>query len=409
MSARHLDKLLTGHSDGIGPMIWAPLSEINGIGRAPIYATTFMVFVCFSVLAATVQSWAGYLAVRFLQGFFGSPCLAIGGASMHDLFPDLVVPYSLAIWIAAAYCGPALGPLIAGYLVPDKGWRWAMWEIVWLSAPTLILMLTLPETHESTLRSMRSKQAHLAVGLSQRKQAVFWAILTALRDAITRPVQITVHDPAVAVANIYTAFVYGTYYTFFDAIPRVYPQRYGFTTGQLGLAFLSVFVACAFGGVAYSIYIRRTSHEKGRNHDNSLKHEDCLRPAILASLLPPAGLFLFGFTTNGDIHWIVSLLGITLYATGTYIVLQCFSVYLPRIYPRYAASLFAANDFCRSMLATAAIHLGVPLYDKLGIRVGISILGAVSLLGIPGMLFIYWKGASLRAKSRFIGREVSAS
>jgi DHA1 family multidrug resistance protein-like MFS transporter len=117
-------------------MLWAPLSEVNFIGRSPIYASTFVAFVGFSILAATTQSWSGFLAIRFLQGFFGSPCLAIGGASMHDLFPDLTVPYSLTVWVAAAYCGPALGPLLAGYLVPVKGWRYGMWEIVWLAAPT---------------------------------------------------------------------------------------------------------------------------------------------------------------------------------------------------------------------------------------------------------------------------------
>lgn len=65
------------------------------------------------------------------------------------------------------------------------------------------------------------------------------------------------------------------------------------------------------------------------------------------------------------------------------------------------------NDFCHSMLAATAIHVGVPLYDRLGIRVGISTLGAMSVLGIPGMLFIYWKGASLRAKSHLLEREAS--
>lgn len=32
---------------------------------------------------------------------------------MHDLFPHSTVPFSLAIWIAVAFCGPALGPVLA--------------------------------------------------------------------------------------------------------------------------------------------------------------------------------------------------------------------------------------------------------------------------------------------------------
>lgn len=351
-------------------MIWAPLSEMDSIGRSSIYASTFLAFLVFSILVAAVNSWSGFLVVRFLQAFFSSPCLAIGGASMHDLFPDLTVPYSLAIWIAAAYCGPALGPLIASYLVPEKGWRWGMWEIVWLAAPTLILMVTLPETHGPTIRARRSRAASTS---GNTRDVTFRAVIAALKDTIVRPVQITLQDPAVAVANLYTAFMYGTYYTFFDAIPRVYPERYGFTMGQLGLAFLSIFVACVVGGVAYCFYIYKTSISDC--DDFSANHETSLRPALVACFLPPVGLFLFGWTSNGDIHWIVSLLGITIYAIGTFIILQCMSVYLPRIYPEYAASLFAANVLCRSLLAAAAIHLGIPLYGKLGIGPGVSVLG----------------------------------
>lgn len=124
----------------------------------------------------------------------------------------------------------------------------------------------------------------------------------------------------------------------------------------------------------------------------------------MASLLPPIGLFLFGWTSNGNIHWIVSLLGITIYAIATFIILQCMSVNLPRIYPEYSASLFAANDLCRLLLAADAIHLGVPLYGKLGIGPGVSVLGAMSVLGVPGMWLIYWNGPALRAMSRFLAR-----
>ncbi|KAI5362681.1 hypothetical protein Slin14017_G063620 [Septoria linicola] len=76
-------------------------------------------------------------------------------------------------------------------------------------------------------------------------------------------------------------------------------------------------------------------------------------------------------------------------------------MYILDSYPRYAASLFAANDFSRSALAAGAIHFGLPLYVDLGPRRACSILGAVSVLGIWGMYVLYWKAAQLRAKGRF--------
>jgi len=71
--------------DGIGPLLFSPLSEIPSIGRNPIYISTFAVFIVLSVGAAVCENFAGFLVLRFLQGFFGSPCLATGAASLSDM------------------------------------------------------------------------------------------------------------------------------------------------------------------------------------------------------------------------------------------------------------------------------------------------------------------------------------
>lgn len=70
---------------GVGPLLWAPLSEIPAIGRNLVYAPTFFLFVILSIPTAVVDNYAGLLVLRFLTGFFGSPCLANGGASIGDL------------------------------------------------------------------------------------------------------------------------------------------------------------------------------------------------------------------------------------------------------------------------------------------------------------------------------------
>lgn len=70
-------------------------------------------------------------------------------------------------------------------------------------------------------------------------------------------------------------------------------------------------------------------------------------------------------------------------------------------YPEYAASLFAGNDFCRSLFAFGAVLFGRPMYVVLGVGKGISVLGGLSVMGIIGMWLLYYYGARLRAKSKF--------
>jgi DHA1 family multidrug resistance protein-like MFS transporter len=51
-------------------------------------------------------------------------------------------------------------------------------------------------------------------------------------------------------------------------------------------------------------------------------------------------------------------------------------------YPQYAASLFAGNDFCRSLFAFGAVLFSRPMYDYLGVAKGITVLGGLAVMGI---------------------------
>lgn len=90
---------------GTGPLIFSPLSEIPRIGRNPVYIVTMFLFVIISIPTALVKNYPGLMVLRFLQGFFGSPCLASGGASLGDIYSFMALPYAMMAWVAAAYCG----------------------------------------------------------------------------------------------------------------------------------------------------------------------------------------------------------------------------------------------------------------------------------------------------------------
>ena len=70
---------------GLGPLIWAPMSEIPAFGRNIPYVATFAIYLILGIPTALVDNLGGLLVLRFLQGFFGSPCLANGGATMQDM------------------------------------------------------------------------------------------------------------------------------------------------------------------------------------------------------------------------------------------------------------------------------------------------------------------------------------
>lgn len=71
---------------GIGPMFFSPLSEIPSIGRRPIYIITLIIFVALQVPTLYANNIHTLLAMRFFSGFFGSPALASGGATISDMY-----------------------------------------------------------------------------------------------------------------------------------------------------------------------------------------------------------------------------------------------------------------------------------------------------------------------------------
>jgi MFS transporter, DHA1 family, multidrug resistance protein len=217
---------------------------------------------------------------------------------------------------------------------------------------------------------------------------------------LIKPVEIMLKDPAVFFVNVYTSFIYGIYYSFFEAFPIVYIGIYGFNIGELGIVFTCIVVGCAVGIIIYCSYVWwYLEPDIKKNGLRAQEHR--LVPALFACMFLPAAMFWFGWTADPDIHWMVSIIGIMFFAIGAFVLFQCIFMYLPLTYPQYAASLFAANDFCRSAWAAGSIIYAHPLYINLGIGNGVSVLAGLLVGGVIGMWALWWWGAKLRARSSF--------
>lgn len=158
---------------GVGPMLWSPMSEIPQIGRNPIYLATLAVFVAFQAPTALASNFGMLLAFRFLTGFFGSPVLATGGASLADIWSPAKRAYAMSIWGIAAVSGPTLGPVVGGWAVQYGGtngvisaaWTWPIWELMWLSAFCLVfLFFFFPETSANNILVRRTRRLRKITG-----------------------------------------------------------------------------------------------------------------------------------------------------------------------------------------------------------------------------------------------------
>ncbi|KAK6386925.1 hypothetical protein LTS17_000189 [Exophiala oligosperma] len=391
---------------GVAPLILSPLSEIPSIGRNIPYIITFFLLFILCIPMALVDNIPGLLVLRFLLGFFGSPALSTGGASYGDFYGAKIMPYVITFWGCGATLGPALGPLVGGFSVQAKTWRWSSWELLWLSGFTLFLMLvSLPETSSDNILLRRAQRLRARTGCldlksaSEFKQAKL-SPRQVVFDALIKPWQINILDPAVLFTTIYTALIYGIYYSFFEAFPLVYGDEYGFNLGQIGLAFLSVLVGLVLAMMLYCSYFYFYADAKMASMQ-VVPPEARLWPGLVATFFIPAGLIIFAWTARSSVHWIVSLIGVGLSMMGVFVITQCMFIYLPFTYAQYSGSLFAANGFARALFAAGAISYARPMFDTLGIDGAVSLLAGLTVICVFGMYFIYFYGARLRKRSRF--------
>ncbi|KAL4936731.1 hypothetical protein BDV06DRAFT_233082 [Aspergillus oleicola] len=404
---------------GAGPMFFSPLSEIPRIGRSLPYVISFIFYCVLSIPTALAPSAIGFYFLRFLQGFFGSPCLATGGASIADIYSSDILPHAMTTWVLCIFCAPPIGVLISGFAIPILGWRFSMWEVLIASAPILVLLLLLPETSSATIlhRRARRLEKNDKSGGKRKYQTKADVIQgdtsfhVVVRESLLIPSKITLLDPAILFLNCYTSLTYGIFYSFFEAFPIVYQGIYGFNLGEMGLAFLAIVVGSIISFMVYNAYVYRVYTPNARRRKSSsdgcgqgelaMKPENVLVPALYACIGPSLALFLFGWAARASVHWIVSTVGIVIYPGCVFTLMQSVFLYIAACYPHYAASVFAATDFTRSAFACGAVIFSRLLYENLGVGPACSLLAGLTLVCAVGVHILYRFGERLRLRSKF--------
>ncbi|KAF2637097.1 benomyl/methotrexate resistance protein [Massarina eburnea CBS 473.64] len=395
---------------GLGPMVFAPMSEIPYIGRNPIYITTLFVFVLFQIPTALASNFGMLLAFRFLTGLFGSPALATGGATIADMYRPKKQAYGLAIWGIGAICGPVLGPLVGGFAVQAEGWTWAIWELMWLSGFCWVfLVFLLPETSSTNILYRRTKRIRKITGdarftcepelMAEQMTGKDIALMT-----LIRPITLNFTEPVVFLLNLYIALIYGLLYIWFESFPIVFIETYHFNLGEEGLAFLGLLVGALVTLVVLFSWLHWVQ-EKQYNENGDIIPEKRLQPAMVGSFFIPICLFWFGWSARPSIHWIMPIVGSGFFSVAAFLLFNSVLPYLSDAYPDYTASVFAGNDLFRSSFGAGFPLFASAMYTRLGVGWASSLLAFLGIAFIPIPFVLYRYGAKLRGMSKLAKKD----
>lgn len=292
----------------VGPLLWGPLSE--SYGRRPIFIIAYIFYIGFTVGCALSRNTASILIFRLLSGIFAACPLTNAGALLADIWDADRRGIAMAFFSLAPFAGPALGPIVGGFIfVTGTNWRWLFWVLTLFAGFCgLLILFTIPETYAPILLCHKAKEMRRETG-----QLQWWAPLEkaekdlkdVARDILFKPFKILFAEPMLLAITVYMSFVYGCIYLLFEAYPIVFMEGHGFNAGVNGLMFLGLFIGGCLSTLLYLCFFNARYVKKAHHHaPEPTPPEYRLEPAMLCSPLFAIAFFWFGWTSYPSILWV---------------------------------------------------------------------------------------------------------
>jgi hypothetical protein len=110
----------------LGPLLWAPLSELRG--RKQIVLGPYMIAAFFALGSGAAKDIQTLLVTRFFTGFFSSAPMCITGGVLKDIWTPRDRGVALVGYGLSVLSGPLLAPLVGGAIVESPlRWRWTQY------------------------------------------------------------------------------------------------------------------------------------------------------------------------------------------------------------------------------------------------------------------------------------------
>lgn len=209
-------------------------------------------------------------------------------------------------------------------------------------------------------------------------------------------------EPITILFGLYLTLLYVLVYTFLHGFTYIFGKAYGWNPGQRGSAFGAVCVGVLLG-VPYVMLFNHIYKRRHRQRDPEATPlpESRLIPTIPIAPLLPISLFWLGFTDRPDISYFSPLGACALFGFSLYTIFVPTYHYLIDAYKTNSSSAMAAVTFMRYYASGGMIIAAIPMYEAIGVKWVMVLMGCVAALLTPVPILFWWKGDTVRAKSRF--------
>ncbi|KAG0194553.1 hypothetical protein DFQ28_009761 [Apophysomyces sp. BC1034] len=336
---------------GVAPLFWAPLSE--RIGRRWVYIVSSALFTVFTIICGVATNLGLFFAMRLLQGICASAGQAVGGGSVADLFEARERGKAMSIFMLGVILGPAVAPLIGGYVDQYLGWRWIFYIKTILGGVIFLLnFVFLRET-------LYTPSSDLPAPTTFRER------LARLKFNPLRSLALLLR-PVVILTNLPMAVTFGWFYLLITVLPLSFVGKYGFSTGSIGLCYLASGIGNCSGSIVGGLVSDRMYTWQANKNGGISRKEDRLLAVYIAAPFIVVGYLIYGWTLYYGVFWFAPLVGFTTLTFGMMFVTTVVTTYLVDCYLPMSASVVSVANFARNMMAMMFSLLAVTVRGSLG-------------------------------------------
>ncbi|KAF1822274.1 MFS general substrate transporter [Dissoconium aciculare CBS 342.82] len=388
-----------------GPLIGAPLSETSG--RKAVILLTTPAFALFTLGAGLSRSLGTLVICRFFAGVFAAPAISNASATITDYTARRHRGFMLTFYYAIPTFGAMLGPLLGGFVVLAKGWRWTQWTIIFFIVAAYVPVIFTRETYKKTILQRRARKWNIEGPPTPQRTRIesvkhFTTIL------LVRPVHMLLTEPVVTFVCLYCGFLFGLMYVFIVASPWVYVEYYGFGTVGQSLSFLGLICGTLFAVIPlitadtllYQPKLAKSTAGGAPDAPSLSKYR--LYMAMLASPLLPSFLLLFAWTARPSVHWICPIIFQGCAMSSSSMIYTTTNLFMMDTYgPLFGASAAAAAMLTRYALSTVFPLFSLRMYQSLGVGWASTILAGLALLMAPIPWVLYWRADKITQKIKY--------
>ncbi|KAH8691667.1 major facilitator superfamily domain-containing protein [Talaromyces proteolyticus] len=401
---------------GLSNFIWVPTA--NWIGTRPSFLLACSIAFIAALWASLSPTFGSLQAATVVGAFGGGASEALSAAIIKDIYFLHERGEKMGYYIFSIASGSSIGPLCGGYIIQKLGWAWAKWvSTIALGVNLLLFVFLLPETRFARSLQISDPEPKDVEAAAQRPfgtAACSKSYLSMLNpwpglskdsylELLIRPLPLIAYP-----ACLYSTLVSPTVMINVLSSVLLIPPPYNFSIGAVGLLNipgLSTYlhskskprciltlriVGQAIGAVIGGVCMDKWSAYRARRSGGLFTPESRLSLIFIPSAVVFAGIVLFGFAAQQQMHWAVIFVAYGFISLGLTSSVSMSMTYVIDTYFPVAAECLEVINGLKNVVAFGFIHATIPWssaqgYAKMfGTLAGLFV--AITLLTVPLIL-----------------------